>query len=180
MKSIRFTLLVPLVLFVLSFLVFPFAHVAAASGAPAIVAQDSAPSVPALPDVVKTGETLTGFALLFAALINVGKAIKPEWFPNTSAPAWTLVTQTITTVVLVGLQLAGKSDLVPVIDQNAGVLAKVITGALFLAYQLFAARNLHEHVLAGLPIVGTSYSNRTAGQNVTEVSVEHYTTQNQA
>ncbi len=146
-------------------LVFVFASLplVAAQAAPALgITAEPAP-VPSLGDLLTSLFSLGGVALFFASLINAGKKFVPQWFPDDSAPKYNLIFQTVALVGLVALQLAGRSDLVPIIDQNAGILANVLTGIVALAYQIFAARAGHEQALAGLPVIGTSHSGRMAG-----------------
>ncbi len=157
----KYFLLVLLFVFVL-----PFAAVHAAP-APAPAMQESTPDIFAiiawLQELAKTGATLTGFALLFAAVINAGKLLKPEWFPDNAAPKYNLIFQVLTLITLVTLQVTGRSDLVPVFDQSAGLIANAIGSLLALAYGLWASRKGHEEVLAGIPVIGQSYSGRLAG-----------------
>lgn len=136
-----------------------------ANAAPAISqpAQESQPVLPSLPDVVETAKNLGGLALLFTAGINAAK--KFGWMKDGSAPAVSLVFNTVTVVGLVVLQISGRADIVPVIDQNAGILATVLTSMLALMYNLWLSRKGHEEVLSGMPVIGTSFSNRYAGQS---------------
>lgn len=143
------------------FLAVPFVA-AHAAPAHAVIAEVSAP--PSFWDFVKTFESLTGVALLFAAITNAGKQFFPQYFPDNSAPTYQLIFQTIGVVTLVGLQLSGNFNLVPILDENAGVIANILTMIVGLVYQLWIARKGHENVLAGLPVIGTSYSNRRAGE----------------
>lgn len=150
------------VLFVLSLFVILFAAptIVSAMGQPAAAVQEVA--LPDLSDLAKTAKSLGGFALLFAALINIGKTMKPEWFPNNSAPTYNLIFEFLLLAGLVFMQLTGRTDLVPVFDQNAGILANSITGLFALYFQLYLSRLGHEKVLAGFPVIGKSYSNRAA------------------
>jgi hypothetical protein len=146
--------------------VLAFTPMTATYAAQEVVPATQEADLPSLPDLFETGKNLAGIAFLFAALINVGKQVKPDWFPDGSASAWTLVTQTITTVLLVGLQLTNRADLIPVIDENAGLAATILTSFIALAYNLLVARKWHESVLAGLPGIGFSNSGRKAGEGV--------------
>jgi hypothetical protein len=119
-----------------------------------------------LSDLVETAKNLGGVALFFAALLNVGKLAKVV--KDDQIPTYNLVAQTLSVVVLVYLQITGKSDLVPMIDKDAGALANSITGIVALIYQLFVARIGHEKVLAGLPLIGKSFSGRTAGDQTSK------------
>ena len=146
-------------------LVFVFASLpmVAAHAAPALgLASEPAP-VPTLGDLLTTLASLGGVALFFAAFINAGKKFFPNQFPDDSAPTYNLAFQTIGLVGLVALQIFGRMDLLPLIDQNAGILANILTGIVALAYQVYVARVGHEQALAGLPVIGTSHSGRQAG-----------------
>lgn len=143
--------------------VFASVPVVAAQAAPAFgVTAEPAP-VPSLGDMLTTLASLGGVALFFASVINAGKKFFPKQFPDDSAPTYNLVFQTIGLVGLVALQIFGRMDLLPMIDQNAGILANILTGIVALAYQIYVARIGHEQALAGLPVIGTSHSGRQAG-----------------
>lgn len=159
-------------LFVLSFLVIaagmPLVAVSAA-GTPAPVHQDAAPVLPSLPDLVESMKNLGGIALLFAAGFNTLKSI--GWLKDNQAPTASLIFNTVALLGLVGLQVAGRTDVIPVIDESAGTLATIITSVFALYYQLWVTRQGHSSVLAGLPVIGYSFSKRTAGEGiVVEVS----------
>jgi hypothetical protein len=159
MKNLKVLLFVA----ILVVLAVPMTSVfAAAPAAPAL--QEA--SAPTLPDLMETAKNLTGIAMFFAALINAGKSFFPDRFPDSSAPTWSLVTQSLTLFGVIVLQVSGKTDILPAIDANAGILATVITGLVALVYQLFVSRVTHEHVLAGMPVIGESYTNRSAGHGV--------------
>lgn len=162
-------------LVVIASAVIPFGMVHAA-GAPAPVAQEQTPDIFAilaqLEDLARTGGTLAGVALFFAAISNLGKRYLPDLFPDGSAPSWSLGFQVVTLITLVILQITGRADLVPVIDQNAGAIANVLNALLALGFQIYAARRGHEDVLAGLPGVGYSYSNRAAGTTISILESE--------
>jgi len=144
--------------------VFASLPMIAAQAAPALgITQEPAP-VPSLGDLLTSLFSLGGVALFFAALINAGKKFFPNQFPDDSAPTYTLVFQTAALVGLVVLQIMGRTDLVPLIDQNAGILENVLTGIVALVYQFYVARVGHQQVLAGLPVIGTSHSGRVAGE----------------
>ena len=147
-------------------LVFVFASlpIVAAYAAPALGLTSEPAPVPTLGDLLTTFLSLGGVALFFAAVINAGKKFFPKQFPDGSAPTYTLVFQTVGLIGMVALQLTGRMDLLPLIDQNAGILANVLTGIVALAYQIYLARVGHEQALAGLPVIGTSHSGRQAGE----------------
>lgn len=154
-------------LFILLFLLVVPLAVAQAAPATVPVAQESTPDIFGIlgwmQELAKTATTLTGFALLYAAVINAGKVLKPEWFSDKSAPGYNLIFQVLSLITLVTLQLTGRADLVPVFDQSAGLLANAIGSVLALFYGFWAARKGHEEVLAGIPVIGQSYSGRLAG-----------------
>jgi hypothetical protein len=149
------------------FVSVPFLAVSAAAQSAPVV-QETPPDIFAVINMIeafaKTAATLTGFALLWAAVSNAGKFLTPSLFPDGSAPSWNLVFQIVTLITLVGLQLSGNSNLVPLIDAQAGAIANVITSILSLAYMLYGSRLGHENIFAGLPLIGTSYSGRLAGE----------------
>jgi len=178
MKRIPNILLVVFVLFAAFGFIVPSVH--AAVGSPAPVMQESVPDIFTilawLQDLAKTAATLTGIVLLGTAIQNAGKRYAPDYFPNNSAPQWTLGIQTFSLVLLVYLQLSGNMNLVPVIDQQAGLIANIINMVLALGYQVYASRKVHQEVLAGLPVIGTSYSGRLAGEGLVaslDMTYEH-------
>lgn len=144
---------------ILVFLSMPMIVVHAA---PDLAPVTQEPTPVTLPDLVRTLETLGGFAMLFASLVNVGK--KLGWVQDDQAPAWSLGLNALGLATLVGLQLSGKFDMVPMLDSNAGALAVVINSILGLIFQLYISRKTHESVLAGMPLVGKSCSGRRAGE----------------
>src|SRR6476620_640435 len=95
-------------------MVFAFAPVIVAHAAPAAAHMFQEPAPVTLPDLVKTLETLGGFAMLVAALVNAFK--KFGWVSDGNAPSASLVLNSLGLVGLVALQLTGKFDSVPVID----------------------------------------------------------------
>lgn len=127
------------------------------------VAQEATPP-PSLDDLLKTLSTLTGVSMFITVLINGLK--KFDLLPDGKAPAASLIMNAVALVALVVLQTFGVFDIVPVIDKNAGILAQVLAGIIALGYQLWATRKAHTQVFAGMPLVGTSYSNRQAGDDV--------------
>jgi hypothetical protein len=169
MKSVRFsTILIGLLIF--AFAMFAPVSVSAAPEASAPVACVQ-PSISmqeeeqtSLPDLATSLKTFAGVVALIPAIINLGKTYAPKYFPNNSAPKWELGLQTLALVGLVSLQLTGRADLVPVFDEQAGVLAIFLTGTVALVLQLFFGRIVHEEVLAGLPGIGKTHTGYKAGQ----------------
>lgn len=148
------------------FIILAAVPVIAASAAPAVAppAQEAQAELPNLADLVATLQTLTGVGLFFAAVTNALKT--SGWLQDNQAPGASLVLNSFATIVLVSLQLTGRADLIPIIDVNAGILASVITGMISLYYQLYVSRKGHESVLAGMPVIGKSFSKRVAGDAV--------------
>lgn len=121
-----------------------------------------APAPATLDDLFATLKNLGGVALLFTALINAGK--KFGWVTDGNAPAVSLGMNAFGLLALVALQFSGKIDLVPSLDQGASSLANLINDLLALVFQIFVSRVGHNQVLAGLPLVGKSFSGRRAGE----------------
>ena len=121
-----------------------------------------APAPATLDDLFTTLKNLGGVALLFSALTNAGQ--KFGWVTDDNAPAVSLGMNTFGLVALVVMQLTGKFDLVPVLDQNAGAFANALNAVLALVFQLYISRKGHENVLAGMPLIGYSFSGRKAGE----------------
>ena len=138
-----------------------FAVAAAGHGAPTL--QES-PPLPSLDDLLVSLKNLGGVSLLFAALINAGKSF--GWVKDDQAPTYSLGLNAAALVGLVVLQITGKADIVPILDMNAGVIATALTSVVALIYQLFLSRKAHEGVLSGMPVIGTSYTGRSAGEKV--------------
>lgn len=127
--------------------------------------------VPTPEDLAASVRNLAGVAVLASLLLNLGKKYLPQLFPDGSAPGWNLGLNIIFMAVLAFLQLSGRAETIPVLDQNAGAFANALTIILGLVGQLFASRVAHQEVLAGLPVVGTSNSGYVAGQGATIVGV---------
>jgi hypothetical protein len=149
-------------------LVFAFAFTITASAKPVeptrvqvVQTQESQP-LPDLGDLANTVKNLTGLALLIPALINVGKSFGAV--DDDKAPAWSLGLNTAALVGLVVLQISGHADAVPALDAKAGALAIAINSILALMYQLFVSRIAHQKVLAGMPVIGHSFTGRKAGE----------------
>lgn len=121
-----------------------------------------APAPATLDDLFATLKNLGGVALLFTALINAGKRF--GWVTDGNAPAVSLGMNAIGLLSLVALQFAGKIDLVPSLDQGASSLANLINDLLALMFQIFVSRVGHNQVLAGMPLIGKSFSGRQAGE----------------
>jgi hypothetical protein len=113
-------------------------------------------------DLFKTFGTLTGVAMFIPALVNALK--KTGIVKNDQAQSWVMGLNLLAFVGLGVAQITGYSDYVPVVDEQAGLLANVIAVVVGYVYQLFASRLTHTEVLAGLPLIGTSFSGRKAGE----------------
>lgn len=150
-------------IFILSIFMIAAGFPVVAHAAPVVapVHQEAAPVIPSLPDLFESLKNLGGLALFFSAAFNAAKSV--GWMKDAQAPTANLIFNTLTLVTLVVLQLSGRADIVPVIDQSAGILATIITSVFALFYQLWVSRQGHEKVLAGLPVVGYSFSGRKAG-----------------
>jgi hypothetical protein len=151
-------------------LLFVFSLIVIVSGLPVIAAhaaplafQDAPPADP-FADLVTMFQSLTGVALLISAIINALKTT--GIIKDGDAPAWSVGFNLAGMVLLFGLQIAGKADLVPVLDTQANGLSQVLTVILSFAYQIFVTRISHENVLSGLPVIGKTYSGRTAGSSL--------------
>jgi hypothetical protein len=148
-----------LALICLFVLLSPVLSAHAAVGGQAAVHQAE---VPSLDDVLATLKNLGGVALLFAAIVNAGKQF--GWIKDGQAPQVSLGLNLLAFVGLAVLQILGKGDLVPAVDANAGALAAVINSIIVLIFQLYVSRKVHDEVLAGLPVIGFSFSGRKAGE----------------
>ena len=156
--------------FSLLVIVFTFASVAAVQAAPAFAPepQVSAP-VPTLDDLFATLKNLGGFALLVTALVNAGKLF--GFVSDGNAPIASLILNGFGLLGLVILQVSGGIALVPALDQNAGALATALNAVLALIFQIYISRKGHEAALAGMPVVGHSFSGRQAGQGGTLIEL---------
>lgn len=162
------------VLFVCVLVLSLFAFAAPVQAAP--LAQEVEPIVD--PNaLLLTFLSLTGVAGLGAALANLAKKIKlpngNPLLPDGKAPTFSLWYNLIGYAALVILQTSGKADLIPIIDVNADLAAKVVFAVCALLGQLYVSRKAHDDVLAGMPVIGTSHSNKNAGGGVV-VDVTHF------
>lgn len=153
-------------------LIFVFAALPTVAVAAAPAMQEQVPAeLPSLWDIAETMKNLGGITLLLTAFLNALKQFGK--LHDGDAPKYTLIFQTLALVGAVALQLFGKADLIPVIDENAGLLANAVNSVLLLIFQLYVARVGHENVLAGLPMIGKSFSGRHAGEfGMTELVME--------
>lgn len=149
-----------LILFAFLLLVFSPGTVQAAP----VVGVSIQESVPNLEDLAATIKTLAGFALLGAAVLNAGKYL--GWIKDGQSKEYTLIYQAVLFTGVLVAQLTGRSDLVPIFDEQAGAFALLINSVLAFALQLYGARLAHEQILAGFPLIGKSFSGRVAGENM--------------
>lgn len=119
--------------------------------------------------LAKTFLSLGGVAALVPAIVNAAKRF--GWVADGKAPEWMMVLNMIGFVGLGALQLTGRANLVPYLDEQAGLLANVLTVILGYIAQLFVSRVTHQQVLAGLPLIGKSFSGRTAGDGVSVLEI---------
>ena len=144
-----------------------------------LVAVHAAPSVPQAVEPVATDwasllvtfKSLTGAAMLIAAVVNILKSSGIA--KDNQASAWSAGLNLAALVALFIFQLHGKSNDVPALDSQAGSLSTVIEVIFAFFWQLWASRKTHDVILAGLPYFGSSYSNKFAGEgNIAVLNVE--------
>lgn len=127
------------------------AHAAPMSG---VLAQEPLPDPTA--DLFTAFKNLTGVAVFISALINALKTM--GIIRNGDAPAWSVGFNLAGMILLFGLQLAGRADLVPVLDAQASGLSQVLTVIIAFVYQIFVTKLTHENALSGMPLIGKSFS----------------------
>jgi len=161
-------------LFVLSVLVISaslpvlVAHAAPLAGIPL---QEPTPTPPLDFDgLVKTLFSLGGAGAFIAVLVNIGKST--GIVKDGTAQTWSAGLNIVALAGLFVAQLFGVNHLVPAIDTQAGELATLLQVALAFVIQFLATRKTHEEVLAGLPAVGKSHSDRVAGETNQVVEIE--------
>jgi len=128
--------------------------------APAIrhVVQQAAPDPYSPEAILLTLRNMGGLAALVAVLVNVGKKFLPKLFPDGSAPMWSLILNLAGMILIGVLQITGRVDLIPVIDEQSGTIATILTSILVMVYQLLTSKVVHDKVLSGLPLIGKSYT----------------------
>jgi len=162
-------------LFVLAILVIaasvPVLVAHAAPGFQELPPAPAAPSAVDFADLVGTLTSLAGVAALIAVAVNLLKQI--GIVKDGQAGSWSAGLNLAALIGLFAAQVAGYSNLIPVIDEQAGALAVVLSTVAAYVFQVFISRKAHDSALAGLPAVGASYSGRLAGETyVTEVPAE--------
>jgi hypothetical protein len=108
--------------------------------------------------------SLTGAAMLVASLVNAGK--KFGIVKDGQAGAWTMILNLLAFGGLAWAQMTGRMEIVFQLDSKAGILANLLTVIVGYVYQLYVSRLTHQQVLAGLPLVGVSFSARKAGDGL--------------
>jgi hypothetical protein len=164
-KTFRFFFVLSVITTALCMAFLTAGPVQASTAAP--VAQITAPApqevaFPDLTEILVTFASLSGVALFITAAVNALKAV--GIVKDGTASAWSAGLNLFVLVGLIVLQVIGKSNLVPAIDKQAGVIANILTAMIALVVQIFISRKAHESALAGLPVVGTSNSGRVAGE----------------
>lgn len=103
-----------------------------------------------------TALTLGGVAAFVAALINFGK--KFGVVKAGQADAYSTGLNLLLLVGIFAAQVTGNANLIPAVDAQAGSLATAATVVLAYVYQLWVSRTVHDNVLTGLPLIGTTLS----------------------
>lgn len=141
------------------------------AGPPMAAAQAASAAMPfqeispnPLDELFATFSTLTGVAMFIPAIVSALK--KFGVVRDGTANTWVMALNMLAFLGLGVAQITGYSGLVPIIDAQAGVLANFLTFMIGYVYQMFASRVAYHHVLAGLPLIGMSFSGRKAGASV--------------
>ncbi len=132
------------------------------------VGQETTPVTP-LSDLLTTFQSLTGVAMLIAGIVNALKQFGVV--KDGQAGTWSSGLNLGALVVLFSAQILGYGSYIPSVNEQAGGLAAVFSVLFAYIYQLYAARKTHDVVLAGLPVIGKTFSSRAAGETVTTVAV---------
>jgi len=105
--------------------------------------------------LISTFLALAGVGSLIAVLVNIGKTV--GLVKDGQAPTWSAALNLAGLIALFVLQLLGKSDLVPALDNQAGALASVLTALFAFIWQLIVSLKAHG-ALKGTRIIGKSFS----------------------
>ena len=156
-------------MFFLCFIFILFSMPMLAAQAKTLTAHPPQAAAPADPfgDLVTTLKSLTGVAAMIAVLVNMGKSA--GLVKDGQAGAWSAALNLLVLVGLLVLQTTSNSSLVPAIDTQAGGLASLLPIVLSYILQIFASRQTHSLVLAGLPLIGQSHTGRVAGESISTV-----------
>ena len=157
---------------ILAILVISAAFPVIAVKAAGIHLQDVPPPVqPATVDfdgLLASLKNLGGIAALIAVLVNVGKRF--NIVKDGQSGSWSAGLNILALIGLLFAQSDGYTNLIPVIDAQAGQFSEVISVVLAFAFQLFVSRKTHASVLSGLPLIGKSHTGRVAGESITVLS----------
>ena len=105
--------------------------------------------------LISTFLTLAGVGSLIAVLINIGKTV--GLVKDGQAPTWSAGLNLAGLIALFVLQVLGKADLVPGLDNQAGALASALTAVFGFVWQLIVSLKAHS-ALKGTRIIGKSFS----------------------
>jgi hypothetical protein len=105
---------------------------------------------------------LSGVGALISALVNVLKTLNVV--KDGTSQNWVTGANLVAMVVIFILQLAGKADILPVIDSTSGTVSQIIVLVFGLVWQLLSSKTTY-NVLKGTAVVGKSYSDDTAKLN---------------
>ena len=100
---------------------------------------------------------LVGVAAVIGALINVGKRFLPSFFPDGSAPTWSLYLNLGAFAAFVALRLFAPDVDVAGLDANAQATADLLIYFLGFISQLGGSK-VANAALRGTPVVGFSHS----------------------
>ena len=147
----------------LLFIALPFTSVHAAP-----LAQDGVSQNP-LGDLMTTFSSLTGVAMLIAAIVNslkISGVVK-----DGQASSWSAGLNLVALAALFIAQEFGYGSIVPSVDSSANAWASLVSVIFAFVWQLYASRKTHDLVLAGLPVIGKTFSAKQAGETVSSISV---------
>ena len=130
--------------------------------------QEAVPATP-LSDLLVTFQSLTGVAMLIAGIVNALKQFGVV--QDGQAGTWSAGLNLGALAALFIAQVAGYGSYIPSVNEQAGGLAAVFSVLFAYLYQLYAARKTHDMVLVGLPVIGKTFSERTAGETISTVEV---------
>jgi len=114
-------------------------------------------------------KNLTGVAMLIAVIVNIFKALGVV--KDGQAGTWSAGLNILVLLLLFIAQITGYAHLVPAFDEQANQFSQVITAIFAFVYQLFVSRKTHDSVLAGIPLIGMSYSGKVPGETITAMEV---------
>ena len=100
---------------------------------------------------------LLGVAALIGALINVGKKFLPQYFPDGSAPTWSLYLNVAAFAAFVALRIFVPDVDVAGLDSNAQAIADLLIYLLGFVSQIGGSK-VANAALRGVPVIGYSHS----------------------